>query len=106
MRRHRPDGQKGGDVRATEQEEKAKPVPVPGKSQTSGPEQVQLPTGDETPRATVPVASRGEADHTPVHTSFISKSVQEDLKHLAGELAIVCPMVDGRLKDLADEEGS
>lgn len=104
MRRHRPDGQKGDDAGAKETKEKAKPVLVPNKSQASGSGQAELPHGDETPRAAGPAATKAEADHSPVqHTSFISKSVQEELKHLAGELAIVCPLVDGRLKDLADE---
>lgn len=33
---------------------------------------------------------------------FINKSSEDELKRLGGELAIVCPLIDGRMKDLSE----
>lgn len=33
---------------------------------------------------------------------FIKKSSEDELKKLGGELAIVCPLIDGRMRDLSE----
>ena len=40
---------------------------------------------------------------TPAQASyFVDQQTKEELRALGGDLAIVCPLVDGRMKDLGD----
>jgi 5'-nucleotidase len=37
-------------------------------------------------------------------TFFVDEKRKDELKALADDLAIVCPLVDGRMKDLGDDQ--
>jgi hypothetical protein len=58
---------------------------------------------DPTPTIkTLPVPDAPE--HTTAAAFFVDEASKEELKTLSEDLAIVCPLIDGRLKDLGAEE--
>jgi hypothetical protein len=39
-------------------------------------------------------------------TFFVDDKRKDELKSLADDLAIVCPLVDGRMQDLGEDKGN